>query len=169
MDQYPPIDEDGLRLVEGQPASCCRRQQSEEGGNFPFSRYPSSGTPRNFKYLQDRDERLLVAKHETGRGTICQGLRSMSSQQSKHQAPKTRHDSHHPRAPPPVSNSGNGLYHQPAKIREVQYRPYHHRSQLQQSSYFYPLSRSHHGRRSSWAIPATRIPAVWGPQEDHLR
>src|ERR1700761_6692129 len=131
MDQYPPTDEDRLHLVEGQPASCCWRQQSEEGGNFPFSQYPSSRTPQNFKHLQDCNEGLLVAKHETRRGAICQGLRSVSSQQSKHQAPKTHYDSHHPRTPPSVPDCGNGLYHQVATIRKIRYYPHHHRSRLQ--------------------------------------
>jgi hypothetical protein len=66
------------------PACCCQRQQSEEGGNSLLPRFPTSWTPGNFKHIRIGKTGLLVAKHETICGTICQRMCHVSSKQSKH-------------------------------------------------------------------------------------
>ena len=131
MGQYVSVYQEGQHHIQRQANSRFQRKRSEEGGNSLLPRYPISWAPRNCKYVPANETRLLVAKHETGRGTICQGMRSMSSKQNQYAPSETCNVPHHTRKWTAIPNSSNGLHHEVTKVRQIQHHPYDHGSRLQ--------------------------------------
>ena len=111
---------------------------------------------------------LLVATTKPRHSRVCQRMRQMPKEQSKHPSMEGTlipHNTAHWGTP--IPNHHHGLYCKTTRIGRIWFYSHHHRPQLYKDADRDPLQRNHYGRRSSWAISATDLPKIWTALKDN--
>ena len=121
-------------MVEGVTESGHTRKQRKEENNSSISQSTCVWSPRNQLNLLSDIEILLVARNKTRHTQICQGLRPMSTKQSKHTHHQSTSEPNNTRGGgTTLPNNCHGLHCQTTPIRGIQfdldgYRPQLHKN-----------------------------------------